>query len=223
MSTRSIPATNLRCAIAILGISLGIACCGELAYAGGGNILPPTAKPLGLSLKDMAKALAYFYTSNNDPKYLEPPNFFPPPRFQVLYADRADPAGANTFKVKTGTKFFVPVAFVSDSPPILGDFPEHSSDAPDYIFSQEQLGGHDLEIEVDGKITSLGPRYVAGPVFKPNLLGGGGSHLIQIGAFLTPLSKGTHTVTIRGTFDGKVFDDLGFVFEFEHTYTVIVD
>jgi hypothetical protein len=84
--------TNLRCVIVILGISLGIACSAVSAYAGGGNILPPTANPLGLSLKDMAKALAYFYTSNNDPKYLEPPNFFPPPRFQVLYADRADPA-----------------------------------------------------------------------------------------------------------------------------------
>jgi hypothetical protein len=157
--------TNLRYVIAILGISSGIAC-GELAYAGGGNILPPKARPRGLSLENMAKALAYFYTSNNDPKYLQPPYFYSPRRFQVLYADRADPTGANTFEVKAGTKFFVPVAFISDSPPILGDFPEDTSAAQDYVFSQAQLGGHDLQIEVDGKVTSLDPRYVAGPVFK---------------------------------------------------------
>ena len=96
--------TNLQCALAIVGISLGIACCGGLAYAGGGNILPPPAKPLGLSLEDMAKALVYFYTSNNDPKYLKPPHFYPPPRFQILYVDRAHPTGANTFE-KLGSCF----------------------------------------------------------------------------------------------------------------------
>jgi hypothetical protein len=58
------------------------------SYAGGGNILPPKARPLGLSLENMAKALAYFYTSNNDPKYLQPPYFYPPPafRFSTLIA-----------------------------------------------------------------------------------------------------------------------------------------
>jgi hypothetical protein len=46
------------------------------------------------------------------------------------------------------------------------------------------------------------------------------SHFIQLGAFLTPLSPGTHTVTIQGIFDG---DALGFVFSFSATYTVIVE
>ena len=50
------------------------------------------------------------------------------------------------------------------------------------------------------------------PVFVAGLLDGGGSHFIQIGAFLSPLSKGTHTVTIRATLDGAALG--GAVFSF---------
>ena len=52
-----------------------------------------------------------------------------------------------------------------------------------------------------------------------------GVHFVyEIGAFLTPLSKGTHTVTYRGIFDGDLLAPYfpGGVFEFEDTYTVIV-
>src|SRR5262249_19044329 len=95
-------------------------------------------------------------------------------------------------------------------------------DIPDYVFGGTQLGGRDLAIVVDGKVTRLGPAYAAG-VHAPGLLDGGGSNFIQIGAFLTPLSRGTHTVTIRGTFDGDGLLDLfGSPFSFENTYTVIV-
>ena len=70
-------------------------------------------------------------------------------------------------------------------------------------------------------MTELGPDYVAGAITKP-LPDGGGTGYIAIAAFLTPLSKGTHTVSISGAFDGAAFDPFGGGFGFEITYTVIV-
>ena len=114
------------------------------------------------------------------------------------------------------------INFADDSPPILGDFPNDEEDIADYVFGRDQLGAHDLQILVDGKATTLGSRYAVG-VHAPGLLDGGGSNLIQIGAFLTPLAKGRHTVAIRGTFDGDVIlDAFGGAYSFEQTYMVIV-
>src|SRR5262249_24413047 len=122
--------------------------------------------------------------------------------------------------VARGSGFLWPVLFIEASPPIFGDFPTDSSTVEEYLFGAAQIGAHDLEIEVDGKVTAIGAEYAAGPVFTPNLPDGGGSHLIQFGAFLTPLSKGTHTVTIRGTVDGAAVGEFGGSFEI--SYTVIV-
>jgi hypothetical protein len=178
---------------------------------GGGNVLPATSTPSGYSLEDMAQAMAYFSTSGNEL------DLYPDTPFQILYI-----TNTNTFTVQTGTRFFVPVAFIDDSPPILGNFPTDEDEIPDYVFGGTQLGGHDLAIVVDGKVTTLGPAYAAG-VHAPGLLDGGGSNFIQIGAFLTALSPGTHTVTIQGTFGGEVILDLfGAPFSFVNTYTVIV-
>jgi hypothetical protein len=197
-----------RLAVTILALGLGLAVPTGPAYADGGQVLPATAKPAGYTLEDMAEELAYFSTSGNDLTY------YPDTPFQVLYL-----SPTNTFTVTTGTRFFVPVAYVDDSPPILGDFPDDADDIEEYVFSPAQLGAHDLQIVVDGKATTLGPDYAAG-AYAPGLLDGGGSHFIQIGAFLTPLSRGTHTVTIRGTLDGAALG--GFVFSFEDSYQVIV-
>ncbi|HEV3448285.1 MAG TPA: hypothetical protein VG099_26845, partial [Gemmataceae bacterium] len=114
--------------------------------------------------------------------------------------------------------FFVPIFWVDDSYPIIGDFPDDEDDIPDYIFGRDQLGAHDLQIVVDGKATTLDADYAAGATL-PNLLDGNGTHIIQVGAFLTPLSKGTHTVTIQGTLDGEA---IGGTYPIEATYTVIV-
>lgn len=89
---------------------------------------------------------------------------------------------------------------MTDGPPIIGSFPTEASQAADYFFSPTQLGAMDYEIIVDGKSTLIGPEYVAGPVAEP--LPDGGNHLIQLGAFLSPMSVGTHTVTIRGELAG---------------------
>ena len=189
------------------------------AFAGGGNVQPSTAKPKGYSLTVMAEKLARFSTSGNSP--LEYPHDTP---FQILYSSET-----NVFHVKTGTHFFVPVSFVSDSAPILGTFPTEASTAAEvqaYFFDKAQLGVRDLAIEVDGKVTPIGRNYLAGPVSTPNLPDGG-SHFIQVGAFLTPFSKGTHTVTIRGVFDGDLlipfFPPGTLPIVFAITYTVIVE
>jgi hypothetical protein len=93
----------------------------------------------------------------------------------------------------------------------------------EYIFGRDQLGGHDLEIEVDGVATSINSAgYVGGPVATPNSPDGS-EHLLQIGAYMSPLNKGAHTVKIRGVFDGEaILDSIGSPFASEITYTVVV-
>ena len=205
-------ATKRKPGIIALALTSILACAARPAYAGGGKVLPPTAKPSGYTLDDMAEELAYFTTSGNDL------DFYPDTPFQILYVDLN--TGTNTFNVTAGTRFFVPIAFADDSPPIFGDFPADSSTVEAYVFGPDQLGAHDLAIDVDGVSTAIGPDYLAGPVLAPGLLDGGGSHFIQIGAFLTPLSNGSHTITIRGTFDGAALGDFGGSFEISYTLNV---
>jgi hypothetical protein len=201
-----------------LGVGLGIALAAGPAYAGG-HALTATARPSGYTLEDMAQAVAPFSISGNNL------DFYPDTPFQILYVDSSnvDPStGTNTFTVSQGTKLFVPVLFFDDdSPPILGDFPVDSSTVEEYFFSEEQIGAHDLQIEVDGRVTWIGEEYAAGPVVASDLPDGGSAHYVQVGAFLNPLSKGRHTVTIRGTVDGDAVPD-NLAGPFETSYTVIV-
>ena len=76
-----------------------------------------------------------------------------------------------------------------------------------------------MEVVVDGDVTPLGPKYAGGAV-TPNLPTGGSSYTV-VAAFLTPLTKGSHTVTIRGLLAGAFLG--GVPFGFEVTYTVNVN
>jgi hypothetical protein len=197
---------------------------------GGGDVLPATAHAHGYTLTDTAGATALFLTSGNDP------SLYPNTPFQTLYVDPATltvnsvngglvAGGSNQFTVKPGTPFYVPVATVDDSPPIIGTFPTTPQAAADYVFSHDQVGMRDLQIVVDGHATSIGAGYTAGPVQTPPLLDGGGSHIITMGAFLTPLSPGVHTVTISGVIgSGVAFQQAtGLAFQQEaFTYTITV-
>uniref|UniRef100_Q021H0 Uncharacterized protein n=1 Tax=Solibacter usitatus (strain Ellin6076) TaxID=234267 RepID=Q021H0_SOLUE len=177
---------------------------------GGGNVQPPHAKPQGYSLEKMAELLAQFGTSGNNPQY------YPKTPFQVLYGDPSvttvtgkvcpDPpggtgilvSGGKTFVVKPGTEFFVPIAGFDDSPPVVGTFPSQSKDAADYVFGTNDYWARGYTIIVDGDTTAVGPEFLAGPVVTPPLSDGGGTHIIQLGVFLTPMTAGTHLVTIQG-------------------------
>src|SRR5262249_40569392 len=127
--------------------------------------------------------------------------------------------------VPAGMMFYVPFAFADDTPPILGTFPTSPGTAPFYWFALSQLGGSD-SITVDGQTTSIGAAYLAGPLRAtlddhPTEHVG---HIITLGVFLTPLSRGTHTVKILPNFDGALLaQDLGFDFlHGEFTYNVTI-
>jgi hypothetical protein len=165
---------------------------GQLA---GGEVMPPSARPFGFSLRDAAGKNAQFVTSGNNPQ------FFPTTPFQMLFADPNTigfsslpgngllETGSNSFRVPEGTKFYVPIQNVDDSPPVVGIFPTSSSTAASYWFDSSQLGESQF-IVVDGKTTSIGATYLVGPITTQPLQDGGGTHIITIGVFLTPLNKG---------------------------------
>lgn len=194
-----------------------------------GVVLDAAARPHGYSLTKMTRQLALFTTSRNDLAY------YPDTPIQVLYFDRATQqdtfpdggwlvTGTNSFTVKPGTPFFVPLQNADDSPPVLGVFPGTPSDAKPYFFDQTQLGARDITIIVDGVSTPIGPEYVAGPVQTPPLLDGGGTHMVTLGAFLRPLAPGTHTVRITGGLYGDLLPPTYHVnfFAADFTYQVTV-
>jgi hypothetical protein len=185
-----------------------------------GAVLPPTAAPKGYSLRDMAAKVANFSISGNDVA------FYPDTPFQILYrlGNLQDPTGQNTFHVRPGTFIYVKYFFIDDSAPIIGDWPADNAGAGEYILGRDQIGGHGMQIDVDGQAYSLDdPGYVGGPVPTPDSPDGS-EHMIQVGAFLTPLSKGVHKVTASGTFDGAAFVDfVGIPISLTITYTVIVE
>jgi hypothetical protein len=203
---------------------------------GGGSVLPPSEKPQGYSLEDMAKLMALFTTSGNDPSH------YPKTPFQILYGKpgitKATPKacpqppggtgflniGGNAFVVRPETSFFVPLSEFDDSPPVVGLYPSHKSQVPDYIFGPLGYGARDYNIIVDGHKTPVGPEFLAGPVETPPLLNGGGTHSIQLGVFLTPMSVGIHLVTITGEVASDAFyraNNFGCVAQL-YTYVVAV-
>jgi hypothetical protein len=94
------PAKSHQLMIANLSLFLGLVALTGPAFAGlarkiqsptasqlpaapfdGGQVMPPSATPLGFSLRDMAAKTAQFTTSGNNPQ------FFPTTPFQILYDD----------------------------------------------------------------------------------------------------------------------------------------
>jgi hypothetical protein len=216
---RSTEKVQRRIHVPILG---AVACLVMTAavLAGGGNVLPPTAKAKGYSLAEAAAATAYFNTGPRTPETL--PRDFP---FEILYfGPRPD---GTTFTVRPGSMLYVPLTFSDSTDSALWPFPdvEDPEAVSDYYFDPLQLGAEFAQVIVDGQVTELGPGYAVGAV-TPGLPTGGNSYTV-IAAVLTPLSKGTHTVTIRSRFSGAfiaMYPDMfpGGVFGSEFTYTVIV-
>lgn len=190
----------------------------------GGNVLPPTAQPKGYSLAEIAEATAYFNTSGPEGRNLETEKALGLP-FGILYTSSANPS--NTFDVRPGITLYVPIVFSDDSQPILGDFPDVNDQeaVSDYYFNPGQLGAEFIEIVVDGEVTSLEPEYAVGA--ETPELPTGGNNYTTAAVFLTPLSKGTHPVTIRARFTGEAVAEFpeffpDGVFEFEIEFTVNV-
>jgi len=182
-------------------------------FAGGGNVIPPTAKVKGYSLAEAAASTAYFNEGPHTPDTV--PSGFP---FQILYVP-AD--GDLTFNVRTGTMFYVPLVYSDSTDSAFWPFPDvtNAEAVSDYYFDTAQLGAEVMDVIVDGEITSLARKYAAGAV-TPGLPSGGSSYTV-VAAFLAPLTKGSHTVTLRVLLNGAFLG--GGEFEFETTYTVNVN
>lgn len=179
---------------------------------GPGHLLPEAQTVGGHSLTDAALITAQFNVSLDPGRY---PAGLP---YQIL-----NTSGDRIFNVKPGTYFYVPLAYIDDSPPILGAFPGSPGEAAAYVFSPAQLGAHDCFIDIDGTRYAIGPAYLAGPVTTAPLPDGGGTHYLVLAAFLRPLPPGGHTVTMGATFDGAmVLAAYGGPWQFVITYEVNV-
>lgn len=185
------------------------------ASAGGGTVLPPTARPHGYSLADAAAATAYFNVGPRTPNTL--PADFP---FQILYA--APNENTATFEVRTGTMFYMPLVYSDATDAALWDFPDvtDAGAVSRYYFDPAQLGAEFIEVTVDGQTTSLGPKYAVGAV-TPGLPTGADAYTV-VAVVLGPLTKGTHVVSYRFLFDGAFLTQYGLVFPGEGAYTVVV-
>src|SRR5262249_58282823 len=117
----------------------------------GGEVLPAAARPHGFSLTDMARATALFNTSGNDLSQ------YPQTPFQILYVDPTTQTftfvngglvvtGTNQFTVAAGTPFYVPVASVDDSPPVLGTFPPDPRAGANCVFAPDPVGIKELPV-----------------------------------------------------------------------------
>jgi hypothetical protein len=161
----------------------------------------------------MAEATALFNSGPRDP------GTEPDTPFQILYVPSD---GNTTFTVQPGTTIYVPVIWADNSSPVIGDFPDVTdrTAVANYYFSQEELGAEVLEIDVDGTATSLLEEDY--PVGAATSTSTGGTAYTVVAAFLTPLPKGTHQVTIRAYFDGAALAPYGGIYAFEVTYTVNV-
>lgn len=153
-------------------------------------LLGPTETVGSHTLERAALVTAAYNVSLDPARY---PRQLP---YEVLNAiDRA-------MTVPSGRYFYVPIAYADDSPPIIGSFPTHVSEAEAYFFGRAQLGAHDCFIELDGIRYTLGPMYLSGPQTTDPLPDGGGTHILTLGAFLRPLPRGQHTVSVGSSFDG---------------------
>jgi hypothetical protein len=210
--------------VAVSALAIGVAV--PAASAAGGPVMPGNAKSHGWSLTDMTKAVAPFTTSGNDPGQ------YPQTPFQILFVNFDTVTfgtpngglvitGTNVFRVGSGTPFYVPMLNSDDSVPLIGDFPPPPGGEVDYFFGASQAGAS-AQLIVDGRATPIGEAYLTGPVTASLL--NGGTQIMTLGAFLTPLAPGTHTVRILGGFSGAAIQPAtGFAFvNFDLTYTVNV-
>ena len=131
---------------------------------GGGNVQPGTAKPHGYSLDQMAGLMALFNSSQNNPTY------YPQTPFQILYVPFQNPqnptstlitcsqpagspgilfSGGNTFVVRPGTPFFVPLQSFDDSPAFLAPFPKDKGQVADYVFGPDNYGAKNFQVKVE--------------------------------------------------------------------------
>lgn len=153
-------------------------------------VMPAQARPFGYSLDEMARVVAPFNMSDRSG---------PPPNtpFQILYQNNV--TGATSFDVTHGKFLYVPLLYNDNSVPIIGRFPADAQNRLQvlrYWYSQSEFGVTKLQLVIDGKTVPLGAAYISGLSFNTPLPDGATQYLTA-GAFISPLSRGAHTVEIR--------------------------
>jgi hypothetical protein len=189
----------------------------------------------------MTAAVALFTTSGNDPAYR------PRTPFQILYVRGAAEGGpgfdvvtapdggllitgASSFQVQPGTMFYLPLWNADDSWPFPSPFPATHADAIGYVFGRDSYGGEGFTVTVDGHTTPLGAAYLAGPVTTPPLLDDDprdphppGTHMLTLGAFLQPMTPGTHTVVAHARASGAALPATYELPYIEDTFTYTIE
>jgi hypothetical protein len=115
--------------------------------------------------------------------------------FRILHVGGNPP---NKFVTYADKMFYVPPFMVDHSPPILGTFPKYRDDAAVYFLKVEQLGARSWTITVNGHSTPVEVGFFAGRASTPPLLDGGGTRMLILAVFLTPLTLGEHAIRFHG-------------------------
>jgi hypothetical protein len=184
-----------------------------LPALGGGNVLLSSETPRGYSLTRAAADTAVFNVGPRTANTLSSlPAAFKGDPFQFLYVPQGGVASA--FSVKRGTMLYVPVTYSDDSDGL--PFPDVNDPeaVADYWFSPDFMGAQSVAITVDGRVNELGRGYAVGTP-APGLPTGGNNYTVMA-AFVSPMPKGTHTLTIAATFNGALFggETVGFVLSY---------
>lgn len=168
-----------------------------------GHVLPPTAKVHGWSLTKAVQETAFFNSSIDANGWRMEDRLPENLPFQMLYT-----RSGNTFQVKPGTTFYLPISFIDSSPPLIGTYPTNTREARHYFFDSSQFGFRKVKVVIDGEKTAIGPEYVAGPITTK--LGYIGSdedfQYASIGVFLD-LKQGKHTVAVHYEVAGTLYLD----------------
>lgn len=163
------------------------------ALAGGGNVMPSSAKPKGYSLTEAAQATAVFNTGPHDGA---------PPKLPFYTL-------TNDATVSPGTSLYVPIYYADDSGVVVPPFPEDITDEEadaDYLDGLvfDAFGVEAFIIVVDGNVTVLDDSYIHGTATDPLQDGPpDGTNYIVAATFLTPLTPGKHTIGISGVIVGQ--------------------
>ena len=209
-------------AIAVLGVATASVAGAALpvnakkpvvATQGGGNVLPAQSQPKGYSMFGLAEATAAFNVTDHSGAPPDVP-------FQMLFWKQGNPP----IHVRQGTMLYVPILYNSDSPPVVGNFPDVTDREAllDYWYSQEEFGVVYTNITVDGQTTSLGPDYLVGVKFDVALPDTAKQYM-TVAAVLSPLPKGQHTVEISSLATGDAIKAIfGGEWQASLEYTVIV-
>lgn len=163
-----------------------------------GNVIPAHEKPDGYSLLKMAQLTAVYNTGqmSSNPATPSPPKV----PFHILVGNAT---------VTSNTMLYLPVYVTDDSGSAPAGFPENvNNQHADAAFLEELVknlyGVTALIVQVDGKTTVLTSDHIVGTETPPLLDGTpAGTHYIVSAAFLTPLTRGEHTVGIGGIINGE--------------------